>query len=91
MKKFEDDGYPKMWYGLSGPRDWVIVHNHILHTVDMPHGVNGFRYWRSPHSREHHALCRCGWRPDLGRHYRIRGTSGAKCISAEELERIEAS
>jgi hypothetical protein len=47
-KKFRDDGYPRMWYGLSGPRDWVIVHNHILHTVDMALGVNGIEARRRP-------------------------------------------
>jgi hypothetical protein len=72
-----------MWYGLSGPRDWIIVHNRVLHTVDMPHGVNGFRYWRSPYSRRHHAVCHCGWRPDLGKHYHMRGIISMKCIDVE--------
>lgn len=67
-----DDGYPKTWYGLSGPRDWVIIHNHIHHDADTPHGLNGFRVWRSPHSQRHHAICGCGWRPDLGKHYKMR-------------------
>src|SRR5262249_2876847 len=81
------DSYPRMWYGLGGPRSWVVVHNIVGRTVDMRFAVNGFRYWRSPYSKRHHAMCQCGWRPDLGKHYRMRGPRGGmKCITKEELE-----
>ena len=79
------DGYPKMWYGLSGPRDWIVVHNRVARTVDMPDGFNGFRFWRSPYSRKHHVLCKCGWRPDLGKHYRMRSRQPDKCKDAADI------
>jgi hypothetical protein len=76
---------PKMRYGLRPWKDWVLVHNHVAHTVDMKQGVNGFRARRSPNNARIEP-CPCGWRPDLGSHYRVRGMGRDHCISAEELQ-----
>ena len=67
----------------------ILAHNHVRHTVDMEHGANGFRYWfdwppgsgkKSLYFAEvdngklpNYIVCHCGWRPDLGTHYRIKG------------------
>ena len=77
--------YGPMRYGAQPWKDWVLVHNHVAHTVDMAQGVNGFRFWRSPHNPRIEP-CPCGWRSDLGPHYRIRGMGRDHCISADELE-----
>jgi hypothetical protein len=41
-------------------------------TVDMRLGLNGLHVL----ALAVHALCRCGWRPELGMHYWIRGATG---------------
>lgn len=46
----------------------ILCHNHIVHTNDMPHGLNGFR-WFICRAGGHWVKCPCGWRPDLGVHY----------------------
>ena len=38
--------------------DRVLAHNHIMHTVDMPLGVNGFRAWTWPKARSPDATSR---------------------------------
>jgi hypothetical protein len=49
-------------------RGEVLAHNHVMHTRDMLHGANGFR-WFSMILGPGWAKCPCGWRPDLGEHY----------------------
>jgi hypothetical protein len=44
-------------------------HNHILHGKNTRNGINGFRYFWIK-DRSDWSVCRCGWRPDWGVHYR---------------------
>jgi hypothetical protein len=81
----------KSKYGPNGerPSGKVLVHNHIRRYVDMPRGLNGFRYWYdfrhdpqhfksvAPDAPPKYIICKCGWRPDLGVHYRIKGMGSA--------------
>jgi hypothetical protein len=39
----------------------VLMHNHIRHTVNMPSGVNGFRFWTDTEAPAGFHLCKCGW------------------------------
>jgi hypothetical protein len=65
-------------YGGKRPRTYKLAHNHILHTANMQHGTNGFRrFWIPPEwIGWHWVKCKCGWRPDMGTHYRVRGSKG---------------
>ena len=38
-----------------------LMHNHIRHTVDMPHGVNGFRAWTDTEVPVGFVKCPCEW------------------------------
>jgi hypothetical protein len=49
----------------------LIIHNRSGRHRDEMSGQNGFRVWfDDPH--ENYIRCLCGWRPDLGIHYRVR-------------------
>ena len=52
---------------------YVLVHNHIAHTKDMPVGLNGFRIWTQKAEPEHLELCKCGWEGVV--HYHFKGGS----------------
>ncbi|WP_143279073.1 hypothetical protein [Bradyrhizobium sp. C9] len=59
----------------SDKAHWRLAHNHVQHSADMMHGVNGFRrFWVDPKEvkRGKWVKCPCGWRPDLGTHYAIK-------------------
>jgi hypothetical protein len=60
-----------------------LMHNHIIHTVDMPCGVNGFRAWTDTKVTAGFVKCNCGW-PGLP-HY---AAYNSKCASGtwEEIE-----
>jgi hypothetical protein len=80
-------------YGTDGvrPSGRVLVHNHVRRHANMPNGANGFRAWydfldaprrfrriTSPgEPPPKYIVCKCGWRPDLGTHYRIKGVGSA--------------
>jgi hypothetical protein len=49
-------------------RSEILCHNQVLHTRDMAHGVNGFR-WFTARAGGDWKVCPCGWRPELGAHY----------------------
>jgi hypothetical protein len=51
----------------------IFCHNHVVHTSDMPHGTNGFRWFCVKLPARRWQVCPCGWRPDLGVHYAIAG------------------
>jgi hypothetical protein len=52
------------------PVDKILVHNRVAHGPRTEQGINGFRaWWATP--GEEYASCDCGWRPDLGPHYRV--------------------
>jgi hypothetical protein len=84
----------KMRYGVARPGSRnrqggrVLVHNHVRHTASMAHGRNGFRCWTKI-KRADLELCKCGWRPDLGTHYRVKGV-GTPNYRCEEEEVIAA-
>jgi hypothetical protein len=68
------------------PRGRVLAHNHILHTIDMPPGLNGFRVWTWAKAEmpDNFNKCGCGW-SGLP-HY----AAGAfKCVSWEEVDSWE--
>jgi hypothetical protein len=56
---------------VSVPPGEILVHNHVAHTSRAPSGTRGFRAWTQA-PLTHHVECDCGWRPDLGSHYRVR-------------------
>jgi hypothetical protein len=45
----------------SIPAGRVLVHNHIMHSVDTPCGVNGFRAWTDAPDSARLLPCDCGW------------------------------
>jgi hypothetical protein len=47
---------------VSPPTGYILVHNHA--------GSSSFRAWWTKPGTEF-VLCDCGWRPDLGKHYRV--------------------
>jgi hypothetical protein len=52
----------------------VLAHNHILHDDQSPLGHNGFRaFYFYREDLPHFVECPCGWRPDLGTHYAMKG------------------
>jgi hypothetical protein len=64
----------KYWGGRH-PKDYLLAHNPVqpIH-VEQPHGWNGFRVmWIPPEWRDRKnnpwRVCKCGWRPDRGKHY----------------------
>jgi hypothetical protein len=75
---------------LEIPAGRILAHNHVDHTIDMPSGVNGFRFWTWPigGQPEHFMRCPCGW--SALPHYAAREfvtMTGGKCISAEQFNR----
>jgi|GraSoiStandDraft_1057264.scaffolds.fasta_scaffold654245_1 hypothetical protein len=82
----------KTRYGIARPGssnrqgDRVLVHNHVSHTASMEYGRNGFRCWTQI-KRANLELCKCGWRPDLGTHYRVKG-AGERNYRVEDEEVI---
>jgi hypothetical protein len=54
----------------SPPAGFILLHNHVKHGAMTRQSTNGFRAWFSLPSAEH-VVCDCGWRPELGKHYRI--------------------
>ena len=52
---------------------YVLVHNQIAHTKDMPVGLNGFRIWTQKTEPEALELCKCGWQGVV--HYHFKGGS----------------
>jgi hypothetical protein len=73
-------------YGGRKPKSYPPAHNHIIHTPDFSHGLNGFRrFWIPPQWIGHGwSKCPCGWRPDLGTHY---ATTAHVGWSKEEIEK----
>jgi hypothetical protein len=85
------------------PSGRILTHNHIRRHAQMGHGSNGFRYWYDwpPGSKKKswhfgqvgdgklpdYVICKCGWRPDLGVHYRIKGvgSAGYRCDTFEAV------
>jgi hypothetical protein len=60
-----------------------LHHNHIMHTVDMSNGVNGFRCWTNSFVSNGFAKCPCGWSglPHYALKEHIKATKGkAKTI-----------
>jgi hypothetical protein len=51
-------------YGGRKPKSYPPAHNHIIHTPDFPHGMNGFRrFWIPPEwVGQGWSKCPCGWR-----------------------------
>jgi hypothetical protein len=65
-------------------RGMIVVHNHIMHTKDMPLGLNGFRAWQQKPAKDR-VRCHCGWR-NID-HYRVRGIGSGRCFSWAEIEK----
>jgi len=78
MKKARKRTTPKrreQIYGGKRPAGYRLAHNHVAHDARTPNGLNGFRrFWIPPEWIEQNewVLCECGWREDLGPHYRHR-------------------
>ena len=61
-------------YGGRKPASYRPAHNHIIHTPEFTHGVNGFRrFWIPPEwVGKGWSKCPCGWmnhRPEWKTHY----------------------
>jgi hypothetical protein len=54
------------------PAGYVLMHNHVHHTPRTRMGTNGFRAWWVPADDPSLVVCECGWRPDLGVHFKVR-------------------
>jgi hypothetical protein len=50
----------------------VLVHNHIRHGRTTGGSVNGFRWWTQLPEPDWIMVCKCGWAPELAKHYRVR-------------------
>jgi len=66
--------------------DRVLAHNHVQHTVDMPHGMNGFRAWtwKKGEVPSGFVKCKCGY-AGLP-HLHLRGASN-KCVTWKEIHK----
>jgi hypothetical protein len=51
------------------PPGYILVHNR-LSAPQKRQGTRGLRAWWTKPAAEF-VLCDCGWRPDLGPHYRV--------------------
>jgi hypothetical protein len=52
------------------PPGYILVHNRVETILRTGEDTPGFRVWWTRPGAEFVA-CDCGWRPDLGEHYRI--------------------
>jgi hypothetical protein len=52
------------------PPGQILVHSEIGIVAGSYKGARGFRAWWTTPCRKF-VLCDCGWRPDLGTHYRV--------------------
>jgi hypothetical protein len=59
----------------------VLMHNHVKHTINMPHGLNGFRAWTDDKPPKGFIKCPCGWSglPHYAERGHVKGTKG-KCV-----------
>jgi hypothetical protein len=51
-----------------------FAHNDVRHTARTRSGTNGFRAWPvddPAYPAAIYVACNCGWRPELGTHYRV--------------------
>jgi len=60
----------------------VLMHNHIRHTIDMPAGVNGFRFWTDAEPPPGFKRCGCGW---SGLPHYSRMPRGYRCETRKDL------
>jgi hypothetical protein len=72
----------------------VLYHNHVMHTVDMPNSLNGFRCWTQPASRpvlDGFAECPCGYAglPHYAHKDHIKATKG-KAKTTEHMIKVGA-
>jgi hypothetical protein len=52
------------------PAGKLLVHNKVRPVKHI--GLNGFRIWlQSPEDDPKLVVCKCGWAPHLGEHYRV--------------------
>jgi hypothetical protein len=59
---------PVLGFVIEQPLGMVVVHNHVK-PAHRP-GTRGFRAWFEETSAKVEP-CDCGWRPELGRHFRM--------------------
>jgi hypothetical protein len=61
------------WQRNSRRRGQILVHNKVRGAPGGNARGRGFRAWWAKPGREF-TPCACGWRPDLGQHYRVQRT-----------------
>jgi hypothetical protein len=62
--------YAKGRHIKNVPPGKIVAHNvDFGGNVNRTHGDDGFRVWFDDPS-DKYGVCTCGWRPDLGTHYR---------------------
>jgi hypothetical protein len=67
------------------PRGRILAHNRVMHTVDMPNGLNGFRCWtwREGLQPEHFVPCTCGW---AGLPHYASNEEPMKCVTKKQFK-----
>jgi hypothetical protein len=83
-------GSPPLFLPDKIPKGRILAHNHVMHTIDMPEGLNGFRCWtwREDLRPDNFVPCPCGWAglPHYASREHIK-TSGGKCETEKHFER----
>src|SRR5262249_42007771 len=73
-----------IYWGEEHPKTYLLAHNavHALIANRMNGDAGFMAMWISPRKvrEENWATCFCGWRPDLGTHYRHRKDSGHRRV-----------
>jgi hypothetical protein len=86
------------------PSDRVLMHNHVIHTIDMPLGWNGFRAWTDLEPLPDFVKCPFGWSglPHYSHREHVEATKGkcfpgtvndlnAELLRVHEAERVSAA
>ena len=75
-----------IYWGEKHPQTYVLAHNAVNPVIaNRVIGEAGFMaMWISPHKvrEENWTKCFCGWRPDLGTHYRNLNDKGHAKVRA---------
>jgi len=65
-----------------------LMHNAVMHTIDMRSGVNGFRAWTDTEVPTGFVKCPCGWSglPHYASRGHVKATKG-KCATWAQIQR----
>jgi len=84
VARAKNEGF--IYWGEEHPETYLLAHNavHALIANRMSGDAGFMAMWISPRKvrEENWATCFCGWRPDLGTHYRHRKDIGHPKVRA---------